>query len=92
MVDGDDDGRAELAQYVGSRIRSRRTALGMSENDLAAKSGIDAVLIRAYEVGEGLPTAPDMIKMSRAFGVPLGFFFPGYDRLAGEDTPDATPN
>jgi transcriptional regulator with XRE-family HTH domain len=60
-------------------IRQHRTALGMSQADLAAKAGVDKRQIRRYEAGETQPTFPVAVAIARALGIST-------DTLAGEDS------
>src|SRR5215472_11804869 len=60
-------------------IRQRRSELGMSQSDLAAKVGVDKRQIRRYESGETQPTLPIAKAIARALGISI-------DELAGEQT------
>lgn len=59
-------------------IRQRRTELGMSQTELAAKVGVDKRQIRRYESGETQPTLPIAKAIAQALSISL-------DELAGED-------
>lgn len=58
-------------------MRERRSALAMSQADLAAAVGLDKRQIRRYEAGEAQPTLPVARAIAHALGVSL-------DELAGE--------
>ena len=60
-------------------IRQRRSELGMSQGDLAAKVGVDRRQIRRYESGETQPTLPVAKIIARALGITI-------DELAGDET------
>ena len=60
-------------------VRSRRTELGMSQGDLAAKVGVDRRQIRRYESGETQPTLSVAKTIARALGITI-------DELAGDET------
>ena len=60
-------------------IRQRRSELGMSQSDLAAKVGVDKRQIRRYESGETQPTLPIAKAIAQALGISI-------DELAGEQT------
>ena len=58
-------------------IRQCRTALALSQSDLAAAVGLDKRQIRRYEAGEAQPTLPVAKAIANALGITL-------DELAGE--------
>ncbi len=60
-------------------IRERRSELGMSQADLAAKVGVDRRQIRRYESGETQPTLPVAKTIAQALGISI-------DELAGDET------
>jgi transcriptional regulator with XRE-family HTH domain len=60
-------------------IRQRRSELGMSQSELAAKVGVDKRQIRRYESGEAQPTLPIAKTIAHALGISI-------DELAGEET------
>lgn len=60
-------------------IRHRRSELGMSQADLAAKVGVDRRQIRRYEAGETQPTLSVAKTIARALGITI-------DELAGDET------
>jgi transcriptional regulator with XRE-family HTH domain len=63
-------------QHVGRRIRGKRRALGLSEENLALELGVEAVQIAAYERAvERVPSA-HLIRISEVLDVPLSYFFP----------------
>lgn len=59
-------------------IRQRRSELGVSQAELAAKVGVDKRQIRRYESGETQPTLPIAKAIAQALGISL-------DELAGEN-------
>ena len=63
-------------QHVGRRIRGKRIALGLTEDQLAAAIGVDRAKIEAYERGYERLTPDHLIKLSQFLGVPLDYFFP----------------
>jgi transcriptional regulator with XRE-family HTH domain len=60
-------------------IRHRRSELGMSQGDLAAKVGVDRRQIRRYESGETQPTLSVAKTIARSLGITI-------DELAGDET------
>jgi transcriptional regulator with XRE-family HTH domain len=63
-------------QHVGRRIRGKRRALGLSEDQLAAALGVDRSKIDAYEHGAERVPPDHLIKLSQILGVPVAYFFP----------------
>lgn len=59
---------------VGERIKTYRERLGISVEELADKSGVDAAVVAAIEGGEVLPALGSLTKLSRALGQRLGTF------------------
>jgi transcriptional regulator with XRE-family HTH domain len=63
-------------RHVGRRIRGKRRALGLTEDDLAKALGIDVARIRAYEQGTERVPSEHMVRVSELMEVPLSYFFP----------------
>lgn len=59
---------------IGTRIKNYRENKGMSLEQLAAKTALDAGFIEAIERGDASPALGPMVKISRALGVRLGTF------------------
>ena len=60
------------ATQIGSKITTLRESLGLSVDELAERSGCDAVTITGLESGEYAPSLTPLIKLTRALGVRLG--------------------
>ena len=72
--------------YVGSRIRLRRSLLGVSQEDLGDALGIAYQQVQKYERGANRVSSSRLFDISRVLDIPISFFF--------EDMPggmDATP-
>lgn len=65
--------------YVGSRLRKRRTALGMNQNSLGQKTGITFQQIQKYEKGTNRIGASRLYEFSKILGVSVDYFFEGFD-------------
>ncbi len=63
-------------QHVGRRIRGKRRALGLSEENLAAELGVEAVQIAAYERAAERVPSDHLLRLSQILDVPLSYFFP----------------
>ena len=62
---------------IGERIKQRRIALGLSLEDLAARTGnyISKQAIHKYEQGTSTPGSDVLIKLAETLGVKIEFFF-----------------
>ncbi|AYG68036.1 MULTISPECIES: helix-turn-helix domain-containing protein [unclassified Rhizobium] len=72
--------------HVGSRIRLRRTMLGMSQEKLGESLGITFQQIQKYEKGTNRVGASRLQNISSILNVPVSFFFedaPGDHSAAG---------
>jgi transcriptional regulator with XRE-family HTH domain len=66
--------------HVGSRVRLRRTLLGMSQERLGEAVNLTFQQIQKYERGANRIGASRLFELSRVLDVPVSFFF--------EDMPD----
>lgn len=72
--------------HVGSRIRLRRTMLGMSQEKLGESLGITFQQIQKYEKGTNRVGASRLQNISSILNVPVSFFFedaPGESSSSG---------
>lgn len=72
--------------HVGSRIRLRRTMLGMSQEKLGESLGITFQQIQKYEKGTNRVGASRLQNISSVLNVPVSFFFENAPGDAGEGT------
>jgi transcriptional regulator with XRE-family HTH domain len=63
--------------HVGSRLRQRRTALGMSQEKLAASQSVSFQQMQKYERAANRLSASRLYHLSTALDVPVTFFFEG---------------
>jgi len=68
--------------HVGSRIRLRRTMLGMSQEKLGESLGITFQQIQKYEKGTNRIGASRLQQIALCLQVPVSFFFEGAPALA----------
>ncbi len=61
--------------HVGSRIRLRRTLLGMSQEQLGAAIGLTFQQVQKYERGANRIGASRLYDLTRVLNVPMSFFF-----------------
>lgn len=85
--------------HVGSRVRLRRTLLGMSQEKLGEAIGLTFQQVQKYERGANRIGASRLFDLSRVLDVPVSFFFDDMsedaaaspvdddDEAGGEDRP-----
>jgi transcriptional regulator with XRE-family HTH domain len=61
--------------HVGTRVRLRRTLLGLSQEKLGTAIGLTFQQIQKYERGANRIGASRLFEMSRVLDVPVQFFF-----------------
>ncbi|WP_082085609.1 helix-turn-helix domain-containing protein [Magnetospira sp. QH-2] len=61
--------------HVGSRVRLRRTLMGMSQEKLGEAVGLTFQQIQKYERGANRIGASRLFELSRILDVPVAFFF-----------------
>jgi len=61
--------------HVGSRVRSRRTLLGMSQEKLGEAIGLTFQQVQKYERGANRVGASRLYDLSRVLDVPVSYFF-----------------
>ncbi len=76
--------------HVGSRIRLRRTLLGMNQQKLGAAIGLTFQQVQKYENGANRVSASRLFDLSRVLDVPVSFFYDGMDEQAAP-TPAPMP-
>ena len=82
VVGADKEGRpSPIDIHVGSRIRLRRTLLGMSQERLGEALGLTFQQVQKYERGVNRVGASRLFDLSRVLDVPISFFF--------DDMPDS---
>lgn len=84
MVENPVDGRrrrrksdkpSPIDVHVGSRVRLRRTLLGMSQEKLGQAIGLTFQQVQKYERGANRVGASRLYDLSRVLDVPVSFFF-----------------
>jgi transcriptional regulator with XRE-family HTH domain len=82
VVGADKESRpSPIDVHVGSRIRLRRTLLGMSQERLGEALGLTFQQVQKYERGVNRVGASRLFDLSRVLDVPISFFF--------DDMPDS---
>jgi len=65
-------------EYVGKRVRQRRRAVGLSQQELGTAVGTKFQQIQKYETGRNRISASRLWDIATELGVPIEFFFEGY--------------
>lgn len=65
--------------HVGSRVRLRRTTLGLSQEKLGDAIGLTFQQVQKYERGTNRIGASRLFELSKVLDVPIGFFFEEID-------------
>ena len=68
---------SEAAGYIGQRIAELRRKYALSQDEVAARSGIDSSNIRAYENGRAMPSIHSLVRIAEALGTQPGYLIEG---------------
>lgn len=87
-TEGEIEATTAVDRHVGSRIRLRRTLLGMTQTALGQAVGLTLRQIQEHEKGANRVSASRLWQFGATLDVPVSFFFDG---LALQDhVPDVT--
>lgn len=64
--------------HVGGRVRLRRSALGLSQDQLGAAIGLSFQQVQKYERGANRIGASRLYEMSKILQTPISYFFENY--------------
>jgi len=88
----DREGRASpIDAHVGSRIRLRRTLLGLSQERLGDALGLTFQQVQKYERGINRVGASRLFDLARVLDVPISFFFDDMPEPLGSSAPNLAP-
>ena len=73
--------------YVGSRVRMRRSLLGMSQERLAEELGITFQQVQKYERGLNRIGASRLWDLAQVLGVNVDFFYQDIDQHTTDQSP-----
>ena len=59
---------------VGGKIKAARKDIGLTQDQLAQKSGVATITIRQYETGKRQPRLEQLQKIADALEIPIAFF------------------
>lgn len=60
---------------IGKRLSQARTAAGLSMRALAGRADLSAMAISKYEAGKATPSSGVLLRLGKALGVPVEYFF-----------------
>jgi transcriptional regulator with XRE-family HTH domain len=66
---------AKRAYRFGAAVRAARTAAGLTQEDLAARSGLDRSYVGGVERGERNPTLAAIEKLAEGLGISMAELF-----------------
>ncbi len=69
-------------EFVGERIRERRTQMGMTQEHLAAALDISYQQVQKYETGANRVSAGRLYEIAQHLNVEVAFFFDGLEPTA----------
>jgi transcriptional regulator with XRE-family HTH domain len=69
----------EVLRQLGQRVRSVRTGAGLTQEDLAERTGLHRTYIGDIERGERNVSTVNLYKLSRALGMALSELLEGVD-------------
>lgn len=78
----------EVDAHVGRRLRRRRTALGITQDQLGKALGLTFQQIQKYEKGQNRIGAGRLYRIAEFLSVPVQYFF---DELEGENEAPPSP-
>ncbi|MDA8051177.1 MAG: helix-turn-helix domain-containing protein [Rhodospirillales bacterium] len=91
----EENGRADresrsspIDAHVGSRIRLRRTLLGLSQERLGDALGLTFQQVQKYERGINRVGASRLFDLARVLDVPISFFFDDMPEPLGSSAPN----
>lgn len=66
-------------EHVGARIRTRRTLVGLTQEQLSASLNISYQQIQKYETGANRVSAGRLFQIAQRLGTDVSYFFEGLD-------------
>ena len=75
--------------HVGSRIRLRRTLLGITQEKLAEAIGLAFQQVQKYEKGVNRVSSSRLVDLANTLDVEVSYFFEDMSAGVGEQTPSA---
>ena len=76
--------------HVGGRVRLRRSALGLSQDQLGEAIGLSFQQVQKYERGANRIGASRLYEMSKVLQTPISYFFENFGDLGVAEDGDST--
>lgn len=73
----DNEGPSPVDTHVGTRVRTRRLMLGLSQEELAKAIGLTFQQVQKYEKGTNRISVSRLVDISKALKVPFDYFLDG---------------
>jgi len=70
----------DIAKTIGTRIKSKREEMGISQKDLADMIGVTPAAVSQFEKGVKKPSSSVLATISRQLGVSTDYLFGAADR------------
>lgn len=67
---------------IGSQVRARRSALGLTQTDLATELKVTHQHVSRIELGDATPSLEMLLKLSRTLGVSTDYLLTGREQGA----------
>ncbi len=68
-----------IDEYVGLRLKIRRSCLGITQGELGEMTGVTFQQIQKYEKGANRIGAGKLYEYANIINVPINYFFDGYN-------------
>ena len=78
----------EVDVHVGTRLRFRRTLLGISQEKLATAIGLTFQQVQKYEKGLNRISAGRLYEFSKILDIPISFFYENIDSTPAQGLSD----
>src|SRR4029079_17273238 len=77
-----EEGPSPVDTHVGTKVKTRRLMLGLSQDDLAKAIGLTFQQVQKYERGTNRISVSRLVDISRALKAPFDYFLDGCGAIA----------
>lgn len=81
----------QLNQYLGKKLRLRRTSLGLTQTQVAQAINVTFQQIQKYEKGTNGVSSARLLQLSSFLKVPIKYFFEDYQHFNEANTNISAP-